>query len=111
MRRALCALVLACALPAFAAPAAPGVVMRVDDQELFVNLGQRDGVRAGSRLALYRRVVLTHPLSGAEVEDRFPIGVVVLNCCVTDTKVTPYSSKNSINIRNSARFRLRRSIM
>ncbi|MEZ4462994.1 MAG: hypothetical protein R3F60_21095 [bacterium] len=76
MRRALWAVVLACALPAQAAPAAPGVVMRVDDQELFVNLGHRDGVRAGSRLSLYRRVVLTHPLSGAEVEDRFPIGVV-----------------------------------
>lgn len=53
-----------------------GVVMRVDEKELFVNLGERDGVFDTTRLNLYRRVTLTHPITKKTVEDRFPIGQV-----------------------------------
>lgn len=62
--------------PALHAAEPAGVVMRVDEKELFVNLGRRDGVFDGARLDLYRRVTLTHPITKKVVEDRFPIGSV-----------------------------------
>lgn len=71
MLRIFAALLLAA--PAYADP---GVVMRVDEKELFVNLGTQDGLQVGSRLDLFRRVTLKHPITGKEIEDRFPIGTV-----------------------------------
>ena len=38
-------------------------------------------------------------------------GVVVLNCCVTDTKDTPWRSNTSTILEKSARLRVRRSIL
>lgn len=61
------------------AAAAPpeGVVMQVaDTAELFVNLGQKDGLAVGTPLRIFRRVVLTHPITQETLEDRFPIGTV-----------------------------------
>jgi hypothetical protein len=40
-----------------------------------------------------------------------PIDVVVLNCCVTDTKDTRRRSNTSIRRAKSARLRVRRSIL
>jgi hypothetical protein len=65
-----------CATPAMAAPP-EGVVMQVaDDEELFINLGTRDGLVDGAELRIFRRVVLTHPITEKSIEDRFPIGTV-----------------------------------
>ena len=40
-----------------------------------------------------------------------PMEVVVLNDCVTDTKVTPFRSNTSTSLAKSASERLRRSIL
>jgi hypothetical protein len=40
-----------------------------------------------------------------------PMDVVVLNDCVTETKVTPLRSKTSTSVAKSASERLRRSIL
>ena len=40
-----------------------------------------------------------------------PIEVVVLNCWVTETKVTPFRSNTSTSLAKSMRERLRRSIL
>ena len=42
---------------------------------------------------------------------RRPIDVVVLNCCVTDTKLTPLRSNTSTSLAKSGRLRVRRSIL
>src|SRR5262245_27552631 len=38
-----------------------------------------------------------------------PIEVVVLNCCVTETKDTPWASNSSTSLAKSAKERVRRS--
>lgn len=69
---------LALATGARAAPT-EGVIMQVaDKEELFVNLGRKDGLAAGTRLQIFRRVVLEHPITKKPIEDRFPIGVVTV---------------------------------
>lgn len=70
------ALLVFCAGAAHAAPV-EGVIMQVQGtDELFVNLGTQDGLRPGAVLQIYRRVVLKHPITEKEIEDRFPIGRV-----------------------------------
>ncbi len=59
-------------------PPAPveGVVLAVQDGEIIVDLGRAQGLRLDSPLQLYRRLVVKHPLTGKELQDRFPIGTV-----------------------------------
>ncbi|MCA9542443.1 MAG: hypothetical protein KC620_26280, partial [Myxococcales bacterium] len=59
-----------------AAAAAPveGVVVRVDPGEVIVDLGRASGLTADKPIQLYRRLVVTHPITGQKLEDRFPIG-------------------------------------
>ncbi len=61
------------------AEASEGAVLAVGEDELIVELGEADGVAEGESVRIYRRVALEHPLSGELVEDRFPIGEVVLD--------------------------------
>ncbi|MFO0745854.1 MAG: hypothetical protein U1F43_09295 [Myxococcota bacterium] len=73
-------LATALVVPALAqAPrAAEGVVLRVDAQEVIVDLGLDDGVPAGATVQVYRRLEVTHPVTRRVVVDRFPIGAVEL---------------------------------
>lgn len=63
---------------AAAAPPAPveGVVVKVADGEVVIDLGRATGLPEGEPIALYRRMVVQHPITGATIEDRFPIGAV-----------------------------------
>jgi hypothetical protein len=73
---------LAAVLFLFAAPSSAfaddeastsGRVVRIDGPEVYVDLGRRDGVAAGTDVILYRRIVAHHPETGARLEDRFEL--------------------------------------
>ena len=61
------------------AQAAPpqGVVLRIEGNEVFVDLGGAT-VRPGDRVVHYRTIVVTHPVSKKKIKDRFPTGEVTL---------------------------------
>lgn len=61
--------------PALANPI-EGVVVKVDDTELVIDLGRETGVSPNTTIRLYRRLVVEHPITKARIEDRFPIGAV-----------------------------------
>ncbi len=70
---AVAALVMA-ATAARADVVAPGVVVKVDAGEIYVNLGSNKGVADGAALRLKRPIVLRHPVTRAPVRDWLPLG-------------------------------------
>ncbi len=62
-----------------ARPSAPveGVVVKVAEGEVVIDLGRANGVPPEGRIELYRRMVVEHPITKETIEDRFPIGAVV----------------------------------
>jgi len=72
---AACALTLASATVARADDEiVRGAVVRVEAQEIYVNLGRDRGVGDGAALRIKRAIVLHHPVTKAVVEDWIPIG-------------------------------------
>jgi hypothetical protein len=71
-------LVLAAALAARTASADDellrGAVIKVEAQEIYIDLGSDRGVVAGAALRIKRPVTLRHPVTRAAVEDWIPIG-------------------------------------
>ena len=61
-------------------PTAPkaveGVIVQIEGGEVIVDIGLARGVPAGATLRIYRRLTIRHPISGKEIEDRFPIGTL-----------------------------------
>ncbi len=53
---------------------AEGTVLGVDGERVYVDLGARDGVGAGTRLTLLHIVVAKDPVTGEVLRDRFPLG-------------------------------------
>ena len=53
-----------------------GVVLQVSGGEVITNMGLAGGLPADADLQIYRRLVVKHPVTGKEIEDRFPIGEV-----------------------------------
>lgn len=51
-----------------------GSVVKVEQQEIYVSLGSRQGVADGAALRVKRPIKLTHPLTRAVVEDWVPVG-------------------------------------
>jgi hypothetical protein len=70
-------LVIAFVLAARAAGAEP-VVLAVSGQDIYVDLGAKDGVGAGSELELLHEVVAKDPRSGATLRDRFALGTITV---------------------------------
>jgi len=72
----LLALLCAAALPAIARAdqIADGVVTKVEEQEIYINLGVGRGLVAGAPVRLKRPVKLRHPITRAEVDDWVPLG-------------------------------------
>jgi hypothetical protein len=52
------------------------VVVLVSAKEIVFDQGTNAGVRAGDKVVLYRTITIHHPITGAEITDRFPIGEV-----------------------------------
>lgn len=55
---------------------AGGTVLRIDERDVYVDLGTDDGVAEGSELTLHHVIEVTHPVSGEVVRDRFPLGTL-----------------------------------
>ena len=68
------AIALAAPVPLRAEPA----VLAVDGDDVYVDLGSRDGVGAGAALELVRAVVVRDPASGATLRDRFALGRLIV---------------------------------
>jgi len=74
MKRLITLLVVLMAAPAYAAP----VVLAIDGQDIYVDLGAKDGVGAGSELELLHEVVARDPRSGTTLRDRFALGTITV---------------------------------
>lgn len=57
--------------------AVEGVVVRIDEREIIFDLGSEHGLEAEQELELFRRIQVTHPVTGAQLQDRFPLGFLV----------------------------------
>src|ERR1044071_3982389 len=69
-------ILLAVAGPAYADKDA--VVVAIDGTDVYVDLGARDGVGAGTELELLHEVVAKDPRSGATLRDRFALGTLTV---------------------------------
>ncbi|QDG53782.1 hypothetical protein FIV42_24475 [Persicimonas caeni] len=71
---------VACAVSATAIAAEPdqtpreGIILKVSDGEIIVDLGGSDGLPDDATVRVYRRVEVTHPVTEKTIVDRFPIG-------------------------------------
>lgn len=74
MRVATIAAILSVASSASADEIARGSVVKIERDELFVNLGTARGVRDGARLRIKRTISFQHPISHQKVADWIPIG-------------------------------------
>ncbi len=73
------ALVIACAVLAPALAHADdeivrGAVVKIESQEIYVNIGNTRGLVAGDALRIKRAITLHHPVTRAKIEDWIPIG-------------------------------------
>lgn len=56
-----------------------GVIVKLEPKKQFlIDLGERDKVKAGMKVSVYRRVKVKHPISGKTINDRFFIGTIKL---------------------------------
>jgi hypothetical protein len=62
------------AMPAFAEP----VVLAVDGKDIYVDVGAKDGVGAGSELELQHEITARDPRTGATLKDRFALGTITV---------------------------------
>lgn len=53
-------------------------VLAVEGKDIYVDLGARDGVGAGTQLELLHEVVATDPRTGAVLRDRFALGTLTV---------------------------------
>lgn len=58
--------------------AAEPVVLAVSGQDIYVDLGAKDGVGAGSELELLHEIVAKDPRNGATLRDRFALGTITV---------------------------------
>lgn len=49
-------------------------VLRIEHQEIYINLGSIQGVSSGAAIRIKRAIKLRHPVTGKAVEDWLPIG-------------------------------------
>jgi hypothetical protein len=75
-RISLIALLLVAALAG--AAAAEPVVLAVDGKDIYIDLGAKDGVGAGSELALLHAIVARDPRSGNTLRDWFALGTLTV---------------------------------
>jgi len=54
------------------------VVLAVEGKDIYVDLGAKDGVGAGSELELMHEVVARDPRSGSTLRDRFALGTITV---------------------------------
>lgn len=73
--RLVCVLSLVASAPAHADDEiASGAIVKIEAQEIYVNLGADRGVTTGAALRIKRPISLRHPVTRAPVKDWLPIG-------------------------------------
>ena len=70
--RSLVICILLLATRAYAEP----VVLAVDGKDIYVDVGAKDGVGAGSQLELLHEIVARDPKTGTTLRDRFALGTI-----------------------------------
>lgn len=70
--------VLAMAAPAAANGPTDRVVLAIDGRDIYVDLGARDGVGAGTELELLHEVVARDPRTGRVLRDHFALGILTV---------------------------------
>jgi hypothetical protein len=78
MRPSISNLVIAAALCAARAAAADPIVLAVDGGDIYIGLGARDGVGAGSELELLHEVTAKDPRTGQTLSDHFALGTLAV---------------------------------
>ena len=73
MSRALIIIALLAA-PAYADDIVKGTIVKVEHEEVYVNIGAKQGVGDGAALRIKRTINLRHPVSRAPINDWIPIG-------------------------------------
>lgn len=76
MRRCIRHLVFVAAVVVGAAAHAEPVVLAVDGKDIYVELGAKDGIGAGSELELLHEVTARDPRTGALLRDHFVLGTL-----------------------------------
>jgi hypothetical protein len=66
------------AAPSLASADDDHVVLAIEGKDIYVDLGARDGVGAGSELELLHEIVVRDPKSGALLRDRFDLGALTV---------------------------------
>ncbi len=74
MKTLITLLVVLATSAAYAEP----VVLAVDGQDIYVDIGAKDGVGTGSELELLHEVVAKDPRSGTTLRDRFALGTITV---------------------------------
>lgn len=74
MRSLIALCILLVATRAYAEP----VVLAVDGKDIYVDVGAKDGVGAGSVLELLHEITARDPKTGAVLRDRFALGVITV---------------------------------
>jgi hypothetical protein len=69
---------LAASTRAHADEIADGAVMKIDHQEIYVNLGRARGLDDGAPLRLKRKVTLRHPVTRRPIVDWIPLGAATV---------------------------------
>jgi hypothetical protein len=70
--------VLLLAAPARADSILSGSIIKVDHQEIYINVGRARGLDDGAELRLKRKVSLRHPITRKPVQDWIPIGAATI---------------------------------
>lgn len=78
IRRALVAIVLASATAHAEDAIVKGSIVKVEHEEIYVNLGTSQAVVDGAPLRIKRAIRLRHPVTRAAIEDWVPIGAAVV---------------------------------
>ena len=76
--RTLAIVVFLATLGSVRVASAEPVVLAVDGKDIYIDLGARDGVGAGSELELLHEVVVRDPRSGTTLRDRFALGTLAV---------------------------------
>jgi hypothetical protein len=74
MKTLITSLIVLFASNAYAEP----VVLAIQGQDIYVDIGAKDGVGAGSELELLHEVVARDPRSGTTLRDRFALGTITV---------------------------------
>ncbi len=70
-----------------------GAIVKIEENEIYVNLGSSKRLEPGSPLRVKRPLVLRHPVSGARVVDWLPVGATRISAVGTQLSMARVSDR------------------